>query len=218
MARGSEVGGMWDEIGQLQFDFLLHAGLKPEHYLLDIGCGSLRGGVHFVRYLKPRHYYGLEKEAGLVKAGADLIGAKGLDGKAATLILRGDFDIGFLRRGLRFDYMLAHSVFTHLVPEQVELCLRRVLPRLKHGGSLYATFWRDDVLVISREHPTRKGERQFVRYPIQGMADLVGIAGGVADYLGEWGHPRGQVMMRVTRSRPRQRQPTSAPETRLART
>ncbi len=38
------VGGMWEEIGRLQFEFLRARGLKPSHRLLDIGCGSLRGG------------------------------------------------------------------------------------------------------------------------------------------------------------------------------
>ena len=39
------IGGLWDQMGQHQFDFLKKKGLKPQHKLLDIGCGSLRGGV-----------------------------------------------------------------------------------------------------------------------------------------------------------------------------
>ena len=42
------VGGLWEEMRRLQFDFLANQGLKPDHKLLDIGCGSMRGGVHFV--------------------------------------------------------------------------------------------------------------------------------------------------------------------------
>lgn len=42
--RGA-VGGMWDQIGKLQFEFMVKHGLKPEHKFLDIGCGSLRGGA-----------------------------------------------------------------------------------------------------------------------------------------------------------------------------
>ena len=30
------VGGMWQEIGELQFNFLLSQGLKPTDYFLDI--------------------------------------------------------------------------------------------------------------------------------------------------------------------------------------
>ncbi|MGD0673589.1 MAG: hypothetical protein ABSB13_16080 [Candidatus Binatus sp.] len=38
------VGGKWDALGQLQFEFMLKMGLKPGHVLLDTGCGALRGG------------------------------------------------------------------------------------------------------------------------------------------------------------------------------
>ena len=30
--------------------------------LIDIGCGALRGGVHFVRHLDPGHYFGMDSE------------------------------------------------------------------------------------------------------------------------------------------------------------
>jgi len=65
------VGGMWEEIGKLQFNFLLSKGLKPEHYLLDIACGALRLGVNAIPYLEASHYLGVEKESGLVKAGLE---------------------------------------------------------------------------------------------------------------------------------------------------
>jgi len=38
------VGGMWDEIGDLQFGFMVKNGLRMNSNLLDIGCGCLRGG------------------------------------------------------------------------------------------------------------------------------------------------------------------------------
>ncbi|MGG6294672.1 hypothetical protein ACQ4M4_09620 [Leptolyngbya sp. AN02str] len=39
------IGGLWEELGQLQFDFLKENGLLPEHRLLDMGCGSLRADL-----------------------------------------------------------------------------------------------------------------------------------------------------------------------------
>ncbi len=50
------VGGHWEEIGKLQFDFLRSKGLKPESYLLDIACGSLRLGVKAIPFLEREHY------------------------------------------------------------------------------------------------------------------------------------------------------------------
>ena len=53
------IGGMWEEIGQLQFDYLRNDGLRPDHSMLDIGCGTLRGGRHFIAWLSPGKYTGL---------------------------------------------------------------------------------------------------------------------------------------------------------------
>jgi len=56
-----EIGGLWEKIGELQFNFLVKNGLEPKHFLLDIGCGSLRGGIHFIRFLEECHYFGIDK-------------------------------------------------------------------------------------------------------------------------------------------------------------
>jgi len=60
----SAIGGRWGELGAMQLTFMQRQGLKPEHDLLDLGCGCLRGGVHFVRYLEdfehPRNQQMLE--------------------------------------------------------------------------------------------------------------------------------------------------------------
>ena len=60
------VGGRWDEIGRLQFDFLRARGLKPAHRPLDIGCGCLRGGIHAIKYLDAGNYYGLDINCWLI--------------------------------------------------------------------------------------------------------------------------------------------------------
>src|SRR3989449_5135255 len=66
------VGGLWDEIGQLQIDFLVSQGLMPHHRLLDIGCGSLRGGVKMIRYLDVGHYAGVDLHESLINAGYEI--------------------------------------------------------------------------------------------------------------------------------------------------
>src|SRR6185369_9229408 len=65
------VGGKWDTLGKLQFEFLRSQGLQPQHVLLDIACGSLRGGVHFIPYLDARNYLGIDKEESLIAAGKE---------------------------------------------------------------------------------------------------------------------------------------------------
>jgi hypothetical protein len=54
------VGGLWNEVGKLQFHYLVAHGLMPSSALIDIGCGCLRGGVHFIAYLDQDRYFGLD--------------------------------------------------------------------------------------------------------------------------------------------------------------
>ena len=65
------VGGMWDEIGQLQFDFLLNHGLCQNHALIDVGCGALRGGTKCIDYLDPFKYFGTDINMNLIQIGID---------------------------------------------------------------------------------------------------------------------------------------------------
>jgi hypothetical protein len=66
--RGA-VGRMWEEIGNLQFEFLTARGPHPHHHLPDVGCGALRGGIHFIRYLVASNYHGVDVNASLIEAG-----------------------------------------------------------------------------------------------------------------------------------------------------
>jgi hypothetical protein len=43
------IGGEWDKLGKIQLERLVMHGMQPHHMLLDMGCGSLRGG----RFLIP---------------------------------------------------------------------------------------------------------------------------------------------------------------------
>ena len=45
---------------------MVEHGLKPEHKLLDVGCGPLRGGIKFINYLEPGNYYGVDKRADVI--------------------------------------------------------------------------------------------------------------------------------------------------------
>ncbi|MGC1464305.1 MAG: hypothetical protein WA792_01085, partial [Pseudolabrys sp.] len=63
------IGGLWDEIGSLQLEFLRANGLTPQSRLLDIGCGSLRLGVRAIEYLNVGHYWGTDINESLLAAG-----------------------------------------------------------------------------------------------------------------------------------------------------
>ena len=126
-AHREVVGGLWDEIGDLQCRFLIDHGLKPEHALLDIGCGSLRGGVRFIRYLYAGNYVGVDINQSLLDAGFDVEAkAAELQNKMPreNLVCLSDFE--FARLGRQFDFVVAHSLFTHLTFNRIRRCLEQL--------------------------------------------------------------------------------------------
>lgn len=198
----STVGGMWDEIGKLQFEFMLKQGLKPGHKFLDIGCGSLRGGVHFIRYLNEGNYFGVDKEKWLLEAGIKIeLPRYGLENKKVTLVQMDDFN--FSRLGTKFDYALAQSVFTHLPWNSIMRCIVNVERVLKKGGKFYATFFENDkgkfYLDPIIHHPGRVTS-YFDSDPYHYSFDVFvrlceEISSLEVEYIGDWGHPRDQKMM-----------------------
>lgn len=201
------IGGMWDELGQLQLDFLKLQGLKPSHTLLDVGCGSLRGGVKLIPYLDPGEYWGIDKDPTLLQVGWDIELTKGgLTARQprAQLVCLDDFQFGSL--GIQFDYAIAQSVFTHMPLNRVRRCLARLAPAMGEGGRFYATYFEIDES-LDREagqvHAiggmTSHSDRAFYHYSKRDMAFVVEDLPWALDHIGDWGHPRDQKMLLFTR-------------------
>ena len=117
----AKVGGMWEKIGKLQFEFLKSQGLQPQDNLLDVGCGCLRGGLHYIEYLSTGHYSGIDINSSLLEAGRLEIKEAQLEHKQAQLILNDEFDLGLFDK--KFEFMIAVSVFTHLPLNIIIRCL-----------------------------------------------------------------------------------------------
>jgi hypothetical protein len=184
------VGGMWDEMGQLQFDFMLSRGLQPNHVLLDIACGSLRAGVHFIRYLDPGNYLGIEKEAVLIRRGVSReLPADVQEEKRPEFVVSGTFE--FDRFSKRPDFSLAQSLFTHLNAADVERCLTNLHAFVAPQHEFYATFYRATGRATGRSHA--HGSFSYSREELSAIGERTGWR---CDYIGDWGHPRKQVMMK----------------------
>jgi SAM-dependent methyltransferase len=48
---------------------LKHYGIQKHHKLLEFGCGSLRNGIHIIRFLNENSYYGSDCDIDSIKAG-----------------------------------------------------------------------------------------------------------------------------------------------------
>lgn len=199
------IGGLWDQIGRLQLEFMIAQGLEPHHVLLDIGCGSLRGGVHFVRYLDDGHYYGIDAEQWLLDAAVRVeLSRAGLTDRHIHLLCRDDFD--FSAFGTSFDFAIAQSVFTHLPWNSILRCLRNVRDVLRPTGRFYATFFEDPdgshQVTSIRQTPggiVTYPDKDPYHYPFDVFAELARRTGLAVRYLGAWDHPRNQRMMVFTR-------------------
>lgn len=198
-----QVGGLWEELGRHQFDFLVGQGLEPHHRLLDVGCGSLRGGVHFVGYLDPGHYFGVDIDGDLLAAGEQELEAAGLGGKAHTLRRTDTFEVDF---GRTFDFVLAQSVFTHLPLNSIQRCLLNVDRVLAPTGRFFATFFfnphgKNDTRDL--EHRASHDpsvvvthmDRDPYHYAVEAFEWACSGTGLVVEHVGEWGHPWGQQML-----------------------
>ena len=187
------VGGKWDEIGRLQLDFMIARGLRPEDVFLDVACGSLRGGVHFIKYLDPGNYLGIDKERTLVRRGASRELPRAVrKQKHPEFVISDAFE--FERFSKRPQFSLAQSLFTHLVPEQIERCLANLLGFVPAGHDFYATFYPGE----SAANPASSDDFKRFAYSREELSALAQRTGWNSDYIGDWGHPRGQLMMRFS--------------------
>ncbi|MGH2979760.1 MAG: class I SAM-dependent methyltransferase [Solirubrobacterales bacterium] len=195
------VGPMWDRIADLQLEFMTGAGLRPEHCLLDIGCGSLRGGSRFIPYLDAGHYFGVDRNARLIETGlSEEIDEDVRAEKRPQVAVMEDF--GFERLGRRFDFALAQSVFTHLPLNSIMRCLVNVARVLEPDGRCYATFFENpdkrNLDPVEQAMTESFYDADPFHYDVDTLACVCRGTGLELEYVGEWGHPRGQRMLLFT--------------------
>lgn len=150
----------WESHGLLQLKFLKERGLVPSSRLLDIGCGPGRAARRLVPYLDTSNYTGVDISGPCLEHARALSREEGWDEKWPTFIQNADLDID----APPFDFMWAHSVFTHLPDTQIEVMVGNVAKLLKNGGQFLFTYKRG-------EEPRRTGLKQF-KYPFSFFSDI----------------------------------------------
>jgi SAM-dependent methyltransferase len=128
---------LWDELSNWQIDVLKRYGLKPEHYLLDVGCGMMRLGSLAIPYLEPSHYYGIDPTGPLLELGRAILERLGID-RPYALLQSGSFE--FERFGAQFDFAIAQSVITHLSRAQIARCFAELKSVMKPGATFIFTY------------------------------------------------------------------------------
>ncbi|HWO41512.1 MAG TPA: class I SAM-dependent methyltransferase [Candidatus Eisenbacteria bacterium] len=128
---------LWKVQRDFQIQFLRRVGLKPQHYLLDLGCGTLRGGIPIIAHLEKGHYFGLEVRAEVVDEARKELQAAGLVHKNPTLMVIREMASLNLER--KFDYIWSFAVLPHMRDGVLRDAVGFVRRHLGEGGTFYAT-------------------------------------------------------------------------------
>jgi cyclopropane fatty-acyl-phospholipid synthase-like methyltransferase len=130
----------YDLVAAMSLGLLTTLGLRQQHQVLDIGCGSLRVGRLLIPYLNPGGYTGLEPNEWLVNDGiANEIGEDQIRIKQPTFVFA-ESAAGLIAEGRRYDFMLAQSIFSHTGPDLLDRWLAEAAQLLTASGALVATF------------------------------------------------------------------------------
>jgi SAM-dependent methyltransferase len=181
---------LFDLQSAAQFNLLTYLGLREEHRLLDIGCGSLRAGRLFIPYLRPGHYFGIEPLEWLVNQGIDEeIGRDLVRLKQPSLIFNGDFE--FTLFGQKFDFLLAQSIFSHASETQIRKCFVEAGKVMRPDALFAATFFQDE-----RNYAGGKWTVKAT-YTLDRIRALAAEAGLNCEPL-DWPHPDQQTWIILT--------------------
>ena len=147
------VGGRWEMGSKGQIELLQRYALMPQHTVLDVGCGSLRGGLNIIRYLEAGNYTGIDISEEILEAGREFLREASLEGRRPSLLFTNNIEFKEVM-GKTFEYLLAVSVLTHMPPEDIETLfanLHKVMGNrsvflatvfLSKTGSIYDTVMR----------------------------------------------------------------------------
>jgi SAM-dependent methyltransferase len=129
----------FDISGASQFNLLTLLGLREHHYVLDVGCGSLRAGRLLITYLQPGRYYGIEPDPWLIESVV-----RGEIGRELIRLKRPVFDQNDAFRlsvfEQTFDFVLASSIFSHAAEAQIRTCLSEACKVMQSESLMLASF------------------------------------------------------------------------------
>ena len=186
---------------RFQFEFLTSRGLRSEHRMLDLGCGTLRGGIPFIDYLETGHYTGVEARAEVLEEGRKELAEAGLEHKHPVLIH--ESDPARVQLASPVDFVWAFSVLIHMPDETVDAVLGLVSSRLSQGGEFYANIARGENWEGGWEgFPIVRRPQEFY----ERLASSHGLEVSEVGSLDTLGHRTGsrvqdrQVMLRFARS------------------
>jgi Methyltransferase domain len=184
----------FESSGRLQLATLIMNGLCPSSTVLDVGCGSLRGGYWLMNFLEPGRYFGIEPRAYEVEQGLQYIVEPELVEYARPRFAHNDdFDLSVF--GTKFDFVLARSIWSHATKSQIEAMLDSFLEVGKPEAVMLSSYLPASRLPDRIREPLYTWMRRVPKL-VTTLRDIRGRRLAPGDYRGtEWngaliGHDR----------------------------
>lgn len=177
--------GDYDLVAAMAFGLLTSLGLRQQHRVLDVGCGSLRIGRLLIPYLNRGGYAGLEPNEWLVQEGIENeIGADQIRIKQPQFVFSTDAK-SLIDEGRQYDFLLAQSIFSHTGLDLFDQWLDQASQLLTDSGALIATF------LPAESDTDRSGWIypdcvRFTAATVESLAKRHGLEFSLLD----WRHPR----------------------------
>lgn len=120
-------------------EHLYQLGLRPEHRLVDYGCGSLRLGVHLIEYLAADRYFGLDVTDRFFCDGLSLIDPALRQEKRPCCQVISDESLKSLQ-AQRPEFVLSNAVLKHVPPDCLDAYFDAICSLAGDGTTLVIGF------------------------------------------------------------------------------
>lgn len=190
------IGGKWDEVGPHQLHFLKTQGLKPESKMLDVGCGSLRGGIHFISFLDKGNYTGMDISANLLKVAKKHLQEHDLESKSPRLVQTNDMHFDEFDND-KFDFLNAQSVLSHMPREDIVEMFSN-LHKVMHETSVFIATYKE-LKEGKTDYHSSVNELNF-HYTLEMLQEIADEAGFKAEKIHDPDMSRTQSILRITKS------------------
>jgi SAM-dependent methyltransferase len=179
---------VWRQLVQYQFNILTSLGLKPEHSLLDVGCGPLTVGIRLIPYLNRGNYAGVDLRPEPISEAYGLVAKHSLVHQNPTLVNSDTFGRNELP-DRTFDYMWVSQLCCHLDDAQMIQLFEQARASLK-PDSVFLTDVMDPGTVLPEGH--RWSGFLFHIRPFEYYANLAsrfGFSMKTRGQISEFGYP-----------------------------
>lgn len=130
----------FEVVGRDTIITLLQNGLRPDHNVLDFGCGALHLGYWLVRLVDRDRYYAIEPNVSMLEAGKKYsLGTELIHDKQPQFSTNNECDFSVF--GVKFDFVVARSIFTHAAPGLLRNSLRSFQANSNHNAVMLASYW-----------------------------------------------------------------------------